>query len=166
MNILRALMWVSGLVAMLRRGKKPVAAGRTPRLPYGALAHAGPDAARGLSSLQTEAKSRIDRALDAGRSVNIYLPRRSGATHLAHVVHRERGGVVVLPHSRRAKEFQRDHFRMFGERANVACGHPDRATMGTDGPLIMDGFHEEDPLLRGRPPFAPRAGAAALWAEH
>jgi len=162
-------MWVSGLVAMLRRGKttkQPVAARRTPRLPYGALAHAEPDAARGLSPLQAEAKSRIDRALDAGRIANIYLPRRSGATHLAHVVHRERGGVVVLPHSHRAKEFQRDHFRMFGERANVACGHPDRATMGTDGPLIMDGFREGDPLLRGRPPFAPRAGAAALWAEH
>lgn len=94
---------------------------------------------RGLTPRQAAAKARADSALDAGASVEIWLPRRRGSTHLAHVIHGERGGVVVTRDGAAARRFADDHMRMFGERATVlpATAAPS-LLRGMRGPVVVD----------------------------
>lgn len=75
----------------------------------------------GLTVAQAVVKAEVDRFLDGCRrgSRIIHGPQRSGKTHLAHVIHRERGGIVAVRSDAAAAEFRRNHRRMFGEDANV-----------------------------------------------
>jgi len=103
------------------------------------LRHRGPRRRKphDLTPRQAMAKARIDAALDAGESVDVWLPQRGGSTHLAHVVHSERGGVVVTRSSAAARLFAADHARMFGKRAAVGARCP-TALRGMRGPVIID----------------------------
>jgi len=90
-----------------------------------------------LTPRQAMAKAKIDAALDAGASVDVWLPQRGGSTHLAHVIHSERGGVVATRSSSAARRFADDHMRMFGKRAIVDTGFR-TALRGRRGPVIID----------------------------
>lgn len=82
-------------------------------------AEAGEDG--GLTAHQAVVKAEVDRFLDApdlGTRI-IHGPRRSGKTHLAHVIHHERGGIVVVRSADAAKDFRWDHRRMFGKDADA-----------------------------------------------
>ena len=90
-----------------------------------------------LTPRQAMAKAEIDAALDAGESIDVWLPQRGGSTHLAHVVHNERGGVVVTRSSAAARQFADDHARVFGKMAAVGAQRP-AALHGMRGPVIID----------------------------
>jgi hypothetical protein len=96
---------------------------------------------RDLTPRQATAKATIDAALDGGAlvDVDVWLPRRGGSTHLAHVVHSERGGVVVTRSRREAARFSDDHMRMFGRRAVVGGATEPWMSRGGRGPVIIDG---------------------------
>jgi hypothetical protein len=101
----------------------------------------------GLTLRQAAAKVTIDAALDGGATdVDVWLPRRGGSTHLAHVVHSERGGVVVTRSRREAARFADDHMHMFGRRAVVGVAEPQMTlSRGGRSPVIIDGCDWIDP---------------------
>lgn len=159
-TIKRLLMALSGLVAAMRPRRSNRNEPAVPSLPRPA-----PNP-HGLTPLQLRAKAEIDTALNARRTANIRLPRHSGATYLAHVIHEERGGVVVSPNREAARRFEEEHMRMFGK-------HPDSTTAaraphqlcGRRGPVVFDAF---DP---GRWPGQEEAamhsrGPILLWVDN
>ncbi len=96
----------------------------------------------GLTTPQAVVKSEIDRFLDGDRKGVriIHGPRRSGKTHLAHVIHMERGGLVVTRSRASADDFRRNHRRMFGEDPNVVTADrlPDAVCGISDATIVMD----------------------------
>lgn len=95
----------------------------------------------GLTTAQAVVKAEMDRFLDGDRTGAriIHGPRRSGKTHLAHMIHRERGGIVAVRSAAAAEEFRRNHRRMFGEDANVVTAERlPLAVRGIAAAVVMD----------------------------
>lgn len=54
----------------------------------------------GLTISQKKLKAEIDAAVRHGATAIFCVPRRSGATYLAHIFHAEHGGLVVVQNRR------------------------------------------------------------------
>lgn len=116
-----------------------------------------------MTPLQLRAKAEIDEVLDSGRVADIRLPRRAGATYLAHIVHKERGGVVVSLNPAHARRFRDEHMRMFGEQPDVIADAAALLLRGKRGPVIIDTC---GPDKSGQTEaVANRQGAVRLWNE-
>lgn len=72
-----------------------------------------------LTTAQAIVKAEVYGFLNSNMTCIVNGPRRSGKTHLAHMIHRERGGIVVTRSHGAACDFRRNHRRMFGEDGNV-----------------------------------------------
>jgi len=160
--IKRLLMALSGLVAAMR--SRPSRAARNEAVPPPPTKPA-PNP-HGLTPLQLRAKAEIDVAVDTRKTANIRLPRRSGATYLAHVIHEERGGVVVLPDQRASRQFEEDHMRMFGKHpASTTAAKAPHQLCGRGGPVVFDAFNpgqwpgQEEAAMHSRGPIL-------LWVDN
>lgn len=108
----------------------------------------------GLTLNQAAVKAEVDAFLDGGAPGTriIHGPRRSGKTHLAHVIHRERGGLVVCRSHNVAEVFRQNHRLMFGKDANVATGG-DKLMSTSNAVVVMDidrkQYHEIRPYAAG-----------------
>lgn len=104
----------SGHIPLFEMGSNPkirVSDLRAAGLPIGLLPH------------QVAAKAEVDKFLGGrpgtGTTRIIHGPRCSGKTHLAHMIHKERGGVIVVRSPNAVADFRRSHKRMFATTANV-----------------------------------------------
>jgi len=146
--------WVALAVRTLRRRPRPISPDLVPNQnPYG------------LTPPQLQAKAEIDKALDAGGVADIRLPRRGGSTYLAHIIHKERGGVVAVHDTMTARRFTDEHYRMFGERPDVIATTATHRLHGRPGPVIADTCgirpdHPPDDVI-----LASRDGGVRFWNE-
>lgn len=89
---------------------------------------------------QAAVKAEVDRFLDAGTPGTriIHGPRSSGKTHLAHLIHRERGGIVVVRSANAAADFRQNHMHMFGWRPHVVTAADPGKMRGKVGAVVLD----------------------------